>query len=205
MTTPNSIPNQPAARRSTLWQRLGSMRWFDGAPPTRGAPERLSRALFDLTKALPKDLIPEHIQIAPSEQELEDAGRLLLRKELPPWRSALRTVLEQKLPCLLDVEHRSEGLAFVRSGDAWFLHKRSIPVPEERLHAQLQMAAHKSWSSDSIRALTTRILWDLGAFVTFELANTPRSQNPFFPLLRIYEEGLVLLDLTAARALIWRP
>lgn len=189
---------------ATLARRIAAIDWFaprrDDCPPSRIAAVF---AGFVGAFSLPG---PESLVIlpGPAGREALASGRF---DDTPmPWRGPLVLAATRVGEVLRQATTVPRRPLLDRTGDAVLVNLAALPIPRFSLMRRLAGPdPRRSLRSPVVTALADRIAWELGAMLAWALAGPALPANPFLTLLALYEEGVVVLDLTKERATLWLP
>lgn len=199
----NGTPRSREA--AALIRRIAAIRWF---PPewTPPAAPRVVAALQEHEIRAGLEPIPSQLKLlsGPEGRRMIAGGEIGLRRAT--WVLRLQAAVDDASGALRR-SRRAEGHPlFQRECEALMIRPAALPVSQPELWRALQGEGTTSLEAPSVRILCDRILWELGAAVAWELAaDLLQAENPFAPLIALYEEGIYPLDLCGPRVLLWAP
>lgn len=190
---------------AALVRRVGAIDWFRRAATARDPSHRIARCLADHMQGLGAPA-PTSVDIQRPWEGRADLRGQDIDLSRPTWDGLLQARFEEVCDAI-----RSSGRArghslVVVSGEALLMRPDALPVQQETLWTRLAGPRDDSLPESTVRALVDRVLWELGMMVLWEMVGDLIGDNPYAPLLAIYEEGLYPLDITpGGPARLWAP
>ncbi len=190
---------------AALVRRIDAINWFRRDSAVCDPSRRLVSAAAEHTRRLGTSR-PQSFSV---QQPWE--GRAGIRDQRidlsrPAWDALLRPGFDTAHSAIRRTG-RAKGHSLVTvSGEALLIRPDALPVEQETLWERLQGPPDDRLPPAAVRTLVDRVLWELGMMVLWEMVGDLVGENPYEPLLPVYEEGLYPLDLTpAGPVLLWAP
>jgi len=190
---------------AALVRRMSAVDWFHRTNVPDTSADRLVTALEQHARLLSLEPpVNDVIVLTPSE------GRTALRNqrfphERSPWEAALRSPFEKIHKAMVASERATGHSLLVNSGEALLMRPDALPISQDILWSRLEGPTDDLLPDGVVRHLVDLLLWEAGIMVAWEMVSDIVGENPYTPLLTVYEEGLYPLDIYDGGALLWAP
>ena len=194
-----------SAEVARLLKRISVIRWFRAGPIRPECGPQLAQAIESHLDGIGAER-PACAEVLQSEV----GARALLNGEIaasrPQWDGFIQAPFQALRDAALQSGRLREHPFLVVSGEAILVRPNALPLSQAALWSSLSQASHLQLPNRLLRILADRVLWELGMMVLHETLEDLMGENPYSPLLTLYEEGIYPLDLVSAnRATLWTP
>jgi len=186
-------------------RRLTVIDWFRMPPDPQERLIRIAGALESHARLMLEKPSPEDLRILSGEE-----GRSFLLEggtdvNRPAWMKILTARFEKILAALSETGRGAGHPLLDPHGNAPFPRVDALLLDQDLISTRLAGSGATMLSGDLTHALLHRLLYEMAALLLWEAVADILGENPFLPLLAIYEEGLYPLDLTADVPVLWAP
>ena len=128
--------------------------------------------------------------VLPTDAEIWLTGQEPARRR---WLTRLAEQFESIREGLIALSKTRELPAHEVSGDAVLLRADCLPLKQDRLNRWVRGNETDGLSDELTQMIVDETLWQCGACLAWEYVCGHERENPFAPLLVIYEEGFIPL------------